>query len=98
MFTALSLMKLLFALVLSFMATFKNGKANAFIGPNRSFRDHHYPSSHPGVMLVATTAAQDKKSSLIMASAHDENDESAFLNNFWTTYGMRKLYKRDIVV
>ena len=49
-----------------------------------------HPSSHPGVMPVATTAAQDKKSALSMAAAHDENDESAFSNFFWTTYGMRK--------
>ena len=96
MFTALSLMKLLFALVLSFMATFKNGKANAFIGPNRSFRNHHYPSSHPGVMPVdATTAAQEKKYALSMAAAHDDPEKNAFSNYFWATYGKRN-YTREI--
>ena len=49
-----SVVTILFALGLSFMATFQNGTTNAFIGPNPYLRNHYYPSSHPGVTPSST--------------------------------------------
>ena len=68
MFTALSLMKLLFALVLSFMATFQNGKTNAFSHPHRFRVVLVRPSSHPDGVTPSSTA-------LGMVPQHKEPDE-----------------------
>ena len=69
--SVVTLLKILFALGLSFMATFQNGKTNAFSHPHR-FRDVVRPlvrpSSHPDGVTPSSTA-------LGMVPQHQEPDE-----------------------